>query len=50
MISVKNTRRLRSSIELICAKLGIDDKELNEYIKKGTVKKPAAPKKATVKK
>ena len=45
MISVRKERRHRMVVKLICEKLGIDDKELNVYIEKGTVKPLAQPEK-----
>jgi hypothetical protein len=45
MVNVKGTRKIRAVVSLICAKLQIDDKELDAFIGKGTVKPIKAGKK-----
>jgi len=45
MVDIKNTRRFRSVVKLICEKLQITDKELADYVTKGTVKPIKADKK-----
>jgi len=43
MVVLRNTRRFKKAVELVCAKLQINDKELDVYITKGTVKPLAKP-------